>query len=92
MPTVVPDPLPVLPTTWTLDKRQVVGAALGLVCLGIIIGFRFATDGEPLVVERSVPVFTKAPCADCEERAKANHPSATGGVEAVPGDSSVPED
>lgn len=79
-----------VPTGWTFEKRQVVGAALGLLCIGILIGFKLGTGSEPLVIEK--PVFGKAaPCADCEERARANHPTA-GPVESVPGDSSIPED
>ena len=90
---VPPVPAPA-PSGWTIDKRQAIGAAIGLVCIGILIGFKIGTDGEPLVVERERTVFTQRPCADCDERAEAesrrSHP--TSGEQSVPGDSSVPED
>lgn len=81
-------PEPPAPSGWTIDKRQVIGAALGLLCLGIIIGFRLGAGSEPLVIEK--PLFVEKPCAECEEKSRAEHPSAPQHV--VPGDSSVPED
>jgi hypothetical protein len=80
-----------VPAGWTIDKRQAVGIAVGLVCLGILVGFRLGAGSEPLVVDRPVErtVFVKQPCADCEEKA------AAAGAEphhAVPGDSSIPSD
>lgn len=79
------------PTGWTLEKRQVIGAALGLLCIGILIGFKLGAGSEPLVIEKPIFVKQPGPCADCEERSRANHPTA-GPVDSVPGDSSVPED
>ncbi len=84
-------PTPVLP--FGLDKRQLIGLGLGLLCIGVLIGFKIGSGGEPLVIERPVDrtVFKSAPCAECAERARENHP--TGGpIDSVPGDSSVPED
>jgi hypothetical protein len=80
-----------VPKGWTFDKRQVIGAALGLLCIGILVGFKLGTGSEPLVIEKPIFVKSGAPCADCEERARESHP-ATGPVDSVPGDSSVPED
>lgn len=79
----------ITPKGWTLDKRQAIGAALGLLCLGIIIGFRLGSGAEPLVIEK--PVFVEKPCADCEERSRAAHPTVEP-QQSVPGDSSIPED
>ena len=83
----------VTPKGWTIDKRQAIGAALGLVCLGIIVGFKLGSGSEPMVLER--PVFVEKPCADCEEekaQARGRHPTSIDPQQSVPGDSSVPED
>lgn len=93
MPTAVPDPTPgALPKSFNLDVRQVMGAGLGLLCLGILIGFKIGHGTEPLVIEK--PVFKATPCADCAEKAiqaeRSAHPSTP--QWAVPGDSSVPGD
>lgn len=85
MPEALPEPS--VPAGWTIDKRQVIGAALGLLCLGIIIGFKLGAGADPLVIEK--PVFTEKPCAECAENAKVEKPDAE---QAVPGDSSVPGD
>lgn len=90
-------PVPPAPTPakgWDIDKRQAVGIALGLVCLGLIIGFKLA-GGEPLVIEKPVDrvIIKQGPCADCAEKdiqaeRHTEHPP----QQSVPGDSSVPED
>jgi len=77
------------PSGWNIDKRQAIGAAIGLVCIGLLIGFKLAS-GEPLVIER--PVFTKVPCADCAEREVQASRAKTEPQQSVPGDSSIPDD
>ena len=86
------------PSSWTLDRRQAIGLALGLFVIGFMLGAKIA-GGMPNVVEVPVPVKA-APCADCAERAiqEARRASTGERVEerhapefTVPGDSSVPE-
>ena len=56
--------------TWTIEKRQILGAALGLLCVGIIIGARIGRSTDRLLEEAAQQPWRldKAPCADCEER------------------------
>jgi hypothetical protein len=89
-----------VPRTFTFDTRSIVGAALGLVCLGLIIGSKMG-KGMPNEVRVAVPVAT--PCAECEEkkiqaaRAAVRDETAPQQINeqivqhAVPGDSSVPD-
>jgi hypothetical protein len=92
MPAAVP-PLPEVPAPappFGLDKRQLIGLGLGLVCVGVLIGFKLGAGAEPLIIDRPVErtVFRDRPCADCaEKKAQAVEPQ-----QSVPGDSSVPED
>lgn len=89
-------PVPAGPNGFDIDKRQAIGIALGLLCLGLIIGFRLA-GGEPLIIEKPVDrvIIKEAPCADCAEKKappaaepwRTNEPH-----QSVPGDSSIPED
>lgn len=58
---------PPLSGTWTLEKRQVAGVALGLFCLGIIIGARIGRGSVPMV-EGGPMVVKSGPCPDCAER------------------------
>jgi hypothetical protein len=54
----------------SIDKRQAAGAVLGLVCLGILVGFKLGS-GEPLVIEKPLIVERRVPCAKCSERDQA---------------------
>jgi hypothetical protein len=92
MPAAPVPPVPTPAKGWEIDKRQAIGAGLGLLCLGLIIGFRIA-GGEPLVIEKPVDrvVFRSAPCADCAEKARQRHPTYDP-QQSVPGDSSIPDD
>ena len=84
-------PLPVSTKGITLDKRQAIGAALGLLCIGILLGFKLGS-GEPLVIEKPIFVERPGPCADCAEKAIQAARVATEPQHATPGDSSVPPD
>lgn len=101
-PELVP-PLPD-PSKWALDRRVAIAGALGLVGLGLIIGFHIR-GGVPDLIE--VPSPRPAPCTDCAERAikDARGPAAGPPVSPSPasssngttaivtaGDSSVPDD
>lgn len=91
MPAAPVPPVPTPTKGWDIDKRQAIGIALGLLGLGLIIGFRLA-GGEPLIIEKPVDrvLIKQAPCAECAEKAvqaQRDEPQ-----QSVPGDSSVPED
>lgn len=63
----------VLGGTWTAERRVLLGAGLGLLCLGIIFGFRMAKGGQALIEEarrtEGLAFPPKVgPCADCAER------------------------
>jgi hypothetical protein len=92
MPTAPIPPLPQVPKGWEIDKRQAIGLAIGLLGLGIMIGFRLGAGAEPMIVDRPVDriVYKPGPCADCDEKAAAPEPAQP--QQSVPGDSSVPED
>jgi hypothetical protein len=89
MTTPTPSPVPAKP--FGLDQRQLIGLGLGLLCVGVLIGFKLGTGAEPLIVDRPVDrvVFKSAPCADCQEKARNLN---TEPQQSVPGDSSIPED
>jgi hypothetical protein len=93
MPTAPIPPVPAAPKGWEIDKRQAIGLAIGLLGLGLIIGFRLGAGAEPMIVDRPVDrvVYRETPCADCEEKAKERHPTFDP-QQSVPGDSSIPED
>lgn len=107
MPADVP-PLPPAPSAkpFSFDQRQLIGLGLGLLCIGVLIGFKLGMGSEPLVVDRPVDrvVFRNAPCADCaEKRGEAisdlvhetraeRRADNTEPQQSVPGDSSIPED
>ena len=92
----MPDtPVPAAPKGWDIDKRQAIGIALGLLCLGIIVGFKLAGGVPPIETPVDRVVFRSAPCADCAEKtiqAERAAPTFAEPQEAVPGDSSIPED
>lgn len=92
MPTApqVPAPEPKIPKGFTLDTRMIVSAGLGLLCLGIIIGFKIRGGVPDLIETPERTIYKSAPCADCEEkRIKAER--AVGEPEhSTPGDSSIP--
>lgn len=96
-PTLVP---PAAGRSFSFDTRTVIGAGAGLICLGLLIGFRIGHGTEPMVTERTV--FRDKPhadCADCAERklkaARAmgytvTDTETTGVEHSTPGDSSIP--
>jgi hypothetical protein len=93
--TVPPPPAPgPLTRTHTFDTRTIVGAGLGLLCLGLIIGFKLAAGMPPL--EQPIAdqiILRQGPCPECAEkkiRAARAEPEPEA-HQAVPGDSSVPE-
>lgn len=95
MPAAPVPPVPTPAKGWDIDKRQAIGIALGLLGLGLIIGFRLA-GGEPLIIEKPVDrvLIKQAPCAQCAEKAEQEHIRLRHDEpqQSVPGDSSVPED
>lgn len=95
MPQAPTVPAPAVPKGWDLDTHQAIGIGLGLVCLGLIIGFKLAGGMPPLEqpAERIIWRDRPAPCADCaEKKSRAEHPTATESQQFVPGDSSIPDD
>jgi hypothetical protein len=94
-------PPPAGPATFELDRRLGLALGLGLVGLGLLIGFRLA-GGVPQIIEIPQPFATTSspvPCADCAERAiqeERQTPMPVWGAivdsteHATPGDSSIP--
>ena len=44
-----------------LDTRTAIGIGLGLLCVGVLVGFRIGHGTEPLIVEKPVMVKVGRP-------------------------------